>query len=278
LTRSTALSTVAFFLVSAVTAGAQGWEISLLAGFTAPTFEEEFVFSPDIDLPNIPGGSIRQDGDFALTAKGSSAFGGSIAYFFNEHVAIEGRIDTISFDIDTIGPRFEANVEFVPGLPTATAILDVGMGTINVERLFPMSLNLKARTGGTVRLLVSGGFSYLPRVRFEAFQPVSLSIEGFGIPAVEIASVVLGAGAIDSGESRWGFNVGAGLEIQVAANVALVGDVRVHSFESQTFVWQRAQEPSSPFDEILLEELETLPPIEIELLYFQATGGLAFRF
>ena len=278
MSRAASVSTVAIFLGTAVTTSAQGWEISILAGWTAPTFEEQFVFSPDIDLPDIPGGSIRQDGEFTLKAKGSFAFGGSVSYFFNEHVAIEGRIDTIGFDIDTIGPRFEANVDLVPGLPLATAVLDVGVGTVNVERLFPLSLNLKARTGGTARFVASGGLSYLPRVRFDAFQPVSLGIGGFGLPAVEIASVALEAGAIDSGESRWGFNVGAGVEIQVSANVAIIGDVRVHSFQSQTFVWQRSQEPSSPIDEILFEELEKLPPIDVELIYFQATGGVAFRF
>ena len=278
LSRAASVSTVAIFLGTAVTASAQGWEVSILAGWTAPTFEEQFVFSPDIDLPDIPGGSIRQDGEFALKAKGSFAFGGSVSYFFNEHVAIEGRIDTIDFDIDTVGPRFEANVDLVPGLPLATAVLDVGLGTVNVERLFPLSLNLKARTGGTARFVASGGLSYLPRVRFDAFQPVSLSFVGFGLPAVELASVVLEAGAVDSGESRWGFNFGAGVEIQVSPNVAIIGDVRVHSFQSQTFMWQRSEEPSSPIEEILIEELEKLPPIEVELIYFQATGGVAFRF
>ena len=278
MSKTAVLSTVVIFFASGVTVGAQGWETSILAGWTAPTFEQQFVFSPDVNLPDIPGGSIRQSGEFALKAKGSFAFGGSISYFFNEHVAIEGRIDTINFDIDTHGPRFEANVDLVPGLSLATAVLDVGTGTVNVERLFPLSLNLKARSGGTARFVASGGLSYLPRVRFDAFQPVSLGIGGFGLPAVELARVVLDAGAIDSGESRWGFNVAAGVEVQLSPNVAIVGDIRVHSFERQTFVWQRSENPSSELEEILLEELEKLPPIEVELIYFQATGGVAFRF
>ena len=267
---------MAIILTSAVTAGAQGWEVSILGGWTAPTFEQTFVFDPDIDIPDIPGGEIRQDGVFELKAKGSFAFGGSVSYFFNEHVAIEGRIDTINFDIETMGPRFEADVDV--GFPV-TAVLDVGMGTINVERLYPMSVNLKARTGGSARFVASGGLSYLPQVRFNAFQPVSLGIGGFGIPAVELASVVLEAGALaDASDSRWGFNVGAGFEIDVSPTVAIVGDVRVHSFQSQTFVWQRSENPSSELEEILIDALEDLPPIEIELIYFQATGGVAFRF
>lgn len=268
---------VAIVLLSAGSANAQGWEIAILGGWTAPTFEQTVVFDPEIDLPNIPGGSIRQEGVFELNGQGSFAFGGSVSYFFNEHLAIEGRIDTIDFDVETLGPRFEADAN-VGGIP-ATAVLDVGMGSINVERLYPLSANLKARTGGGARFVASGGLSYLPHVRFDAFQPVSLSVGVLGIPAVELASVVLQAGALaDNREGRWGFNVGAGFEVDVSPTVAIVGDVRVHGFQSQTFVWQRSENSSSELEEILIEQLERLPPIEIELIYFQATGGVSFRF
>jgi hypothetical protein len=277
LSKARPLVVLAIFFVTEVTAEAQGWEVSLLAGWTAPSFEEEFAYDPDIDLPNIPGGSIHQEGIFRLEAKGSFAFGGSIAYFFNRHMAVEGRVDTIDIGIDTIGPRFEAAVPVLPGF-SATAVLDVGSGTINVERLFPVSLNLKVRTGDTVRFVASGGLSYLPRVRFDAFQPVSLAIGGTGLPLVEIARVVLEAGAVDSGESRLGFNGGAGVEIGVAPNVSIVGEVRVHSFQPQTFVWESSADPAGPIEEVLLEALVGLPPGEVELVYFQATGGVAFRF
>lgn len=267
---------VAFVLFSAATAGAQGWELSLLGGWTAPTFEQTFVFDPDIGLPDIPGGEIRQRGVFELKAKGSFAFGGSVAYFFNEHVALEGRIDTVDFDIDVVGPRFEANVSF--GLP-ATAALEVGSGIVDVERLYPLSANLKARTGGRARFVASGGVSYLPRIRFDAVLPVSLSLGALGIPPVELARVELRAGALaEGGDSRWGLNAGAGFEVDVSPGVAIVGDVRVHRFQSQTFVWRASSGGSSELERILLEALGELSPVEVELIYFQATGGLAFRF
>lgn len=275
--KTTALVVAAIFLSTAGTARAQGWEVSFLGGWTAPSIEEELVYDPDIDLPNVPGGNVQQEGVFRLNAKGSFAFGGSVAYFFNRHVAIEGRLDTIDFDIDTVGPRFEAAFQVIPGLG-AEAVLDFGMGTIEVERLLPLSLNLKAQSGGTARVFGSGGLSYLPRVRFDAFQPVSFGVGGFGIPTIELASVVLEAGALDSGEDRLGFNAGGGVEIDVSPSVAIVGDFRIHRFPSQTFVWRSAGGTFSPIEEILLEELEELPPIEVELIYFQATGGVAFRF
>ncbi len=277
MSKVTPLVVACILFATAGTADAQGWEASFLAGWTAPSFEEEFAYDPDIDLPNIPGGSFHQEGIFHLKAEGTFAFGGSVAYFFNRHVAIEGRVDTIDIGIDTLGPRFEAAVPILPGF-SATAVLDVGNGTINVERLFPLSLNLKVRTGGTTRFVASGGLSYLPRVRFDAFQPVSLAIGGTGIPPVEIARVVLEAGAIDSGESRFGFNGGAGVEIGVAPNVSIVGEVRVHSFQPQAFVWESSGDPAGPIEENLLEALVGLPPGEVQLVYFQATGGIALRF
>ncbi len=233
-------------LGSTVEAQAQGWEVSILGGWTAPTFEQQFVFSTDIDIPDIPGGNIRQSGDFLLKANGSFAFGGGVSYFFNEHVAIEGRIDTINFNIDSTGPRFTADFDVIPGLPPATAVLDVGIGSVNVQRLFPLSVNIKARTGGNARFVASGGLSYLPRVRFNAVQPVSLGIGGLGLPVIEVARVVLEAGALaNASENRWGINFGAGVEVDVSPKVAIVGDVRVHSFQSQTFVWQPSDAPSS---------------------------------
>jgi hypothetical protein len=89
---------------------------------------------------------------------------------------------------------------------------------------------------------------------------------------------VLEAGAVDSGESHWGFNGGAGVEIGVAPNVSIVGELRVHGFPSQAFVWTSSEDPASPIDESLLEQLLGLPPSQVELVYFQATGGVAFRF
>lgn len=265
-----------FVLLSSVSASAQ-WEVSFLGGWTAPFIEESFVYSPDIDFPDIPGASFRQDGNFTLTGRGSFAFGGSVAYFFSEHLAIEGRVDTVGFDIDTSGPLFTADVDFGLALP-ATVALDLGMGEVQVERLFPMSFNLKARTGGNTRFIASAGISYLPRVRFKAAQPVSLAVGGFGIEPFELASVLLEAGAVDSGDSKWGFNMGAGVDVQISPSVSLVGDVRFYGFQPQTFVWQRSENPSMPLEEILVSALMRLPPIQIQVLYFQATGGIAFRF
>ena len=234
-----------------------------------------FVYEPDID---VPGGTIRQTGDFVLTARGGPAFGGSLAFFFTENVGIEARVDTVDFDIDLVGPRFESDVDLGPGLPPASVVLNVPPGVINVERLYPLSLNLKARSSGRARFQASGGVSYLPRVRFEAAQPVTLGLSSLG-SEVELASVVLNVGALaEDSESRWGFNGGAGFEVDVAPVVSFLADVRVHAFQPQTFVWQRASQPGSELDELLLEALEDLPPVEIDLFYFQVTAGLLFRF
>ncbi len=256
-------------------ATAQSVEISILGGWTTPTLEQTVVFDPDI---SIPGATIQQQGNFQLTAAGTFAFGGSVSFFFNEHVGFEARVDTIDVNIDTSGPRLSTDIDLGSGFPSAEAFVQVSDGVVNVERLFPLSFNVKARTGGRARFVGSGGLSYLPRVRFDAVQPVSLGLSSAGTN-VDLASVVLQAGALaDDSQSRWGVNGGAGFEVDVSDSVAITGDVRIHSFQTQTFVWQRSASPSTALEEILITELEKLPPIEIQLIYFQVVGGVVFRF
>ncbi|HSF19203.1 MAG TPA: hypothetical protein VLK65_26990, partial [Vicinamibacteria bacterium] len=157
-------------LVATSSGAAEGWEVSVLGGWTAPTYEARLSYEPNIDLPDFSGARIRQSGVLALDARGSFAFGGSVAYYFQDFLAIEGRIDTVDFDIQTEGPVFTADVALPAPLPDATAVLDLGTGTVDVERLYPLSLNVKARTGGRARFVASGGVSYLPELRLNAIQ------------------------------------------------------------------------------------------------------------
>ena len=216
---------------------------------------------------------------FELKARGSLAIGGGATYYFNEHIGVEGRIDTVDFKIDTVAPIFVASVELPAPLPPLNAELDLGAGIVDVERLYPLSVNLKARTGGDTRFFASGGLSYLPRLRFSATQTVGLGVSGCGFTSIDIASVDVGAEALAGEEGQLGFNGGAGAEIRVGDNVAIVVEGRVFWFQQVSFVWRRISAPVSELEELLLEELESqLPAIEFEPVYFQATGGLAFRF
>jgi opacity protein-like surface antigen len=233
-------------------------------------------------LPRFPGIDIHQEGEFQLEARGGFAFGGAVTYYFADAIGIEARLDTVDFNIDTVAPSFVASVDLPPPLPPLGAELDLGRGAVEVERLFPVSVNLKARTTGRTRFVAAGGLSYLPRLRFLAQQTVGLGVSGIpGLGQLAVTTVELQAEALpdEEDEGRLGFNVGAGVEIDLGDNVALAGEVRFFRFQSQTFVWNRVSAPTSQLEEFLLEELERqLSPIELEPTFFQATGGIVVRF
>ena len=261
---------------------AGGWELTLLAGWTAPTYEQTFQYRPDIVLPTFPGINIQQDGLFQLDARGGPAFGGSLAYYFTDNIAIEGRVDTVDFKIDTLAPRFTATVDLPGPFPPLGAELDLGTGKVEVDRLFPVSVNFKARTSGGARFIASGGLSYLPSLRLTARQSVGLGLTGLGdFGQIEIATIELQAEALpdEKDEGRFGFNVGAGVEIDLGEHIALVGEARFFRFQKLTFHWSGTGESLSPVEELLLEQIEEeLDPIELEPMYFQATGGIVVRF
>jgi hypothetical protein len=261
---------------------AEGWELTLLAGWTAPTYEQTFQYRPDISLPTLPGIDIQQEGVFQLDGRGGLAFGGSLAYYFTDNIAIEGRVDTVDFKIDTLAPRFTATVDLPEPLPPLGAELDLGTGKVEVDRLYPLSVNLKARTSGGARFVASGGFSYLPRLRLTAGQSIGLGLTGLGdFGQIEIPTLEIQAEALpdEKDEGRFGFNAGAGVEIDLGESIAIVGEARFFRFQKVTFHWSGAGESVSPLEDLLLEQIEAeLDPIELEPMYFQVTGGIVLRF
>ena len=271
------IAAIGLFLTAGPVAEA-GWEIAFLGGWTAPTFEKTFTYQPDLGLPVFPGINIRQEGEFSMKARGSFAFGGSVAYYFTDFFGIEGRVDTVDFRIDTIAPSFIATAELPAPLPPVSTTVDLGQGEVNVERLYPFSANLKLRTPGAARFVVSGGLSYLPSLRLDASQELGLGVTALGFQLLEVASVGVTAVAAPD-ESRWGINGGAGLELDVSEKVAITIEGRVYRFKQHTFTWEGVQAPTTEIEELLLEQLENeLDPIELEPIYFQVTGGIVIRF
>jgi hypothetical protein len=280
--KATRLSYLAALWLVSSPASADSFEVSLFAGWTAPTYEQSFQWDPDINLPTFPGFDIQQQGSFGLKASGGFNFGGSATYYFNDYIGIEGRIDVVDIKIDTLLPSFTATLDLPAPLPPIGAELDLSEGAVEVDRLFPFSLNLKARTGGRTGFVASGGLSYLPRLRATGSQTVGLGVTGLGnLPLLDIATIELGVEATpdETDEGRLGFNLGAGLEIGLSENVALVGDVRVFRFKTLTLQWTRLSAPTTELEELLIEELEQeLEPIEFEPTWFQAMGGIVVRF
>jgi hypothetical protein len=264
-------------------AGAGQFEIQGNFGVTFPFYSQTFMYDPGpVTLP-IPGISIRQEGVFSLDAQGGTSYGFGAAYYFVSSVALEVRLDTASVDIQTMGAQYNVQVS-LPPFPPINAELDLGTGTVDVDRLTPVSFNLKFQTPGRFALGVSGGASYLPDFSLSARQTIALGVRELNAAERQLEISTLPFAAIiepeGEGQSRWGFNGGVMLRIPFNEKVALVGDARYFYFSERTVTWGRADgRPLNPIEELLLAQVqERLEPIRFSPQWFQVTGGLSITF
>ena len=75
------------------------------------------------------------------------------------------------------------------------------------------SMEMKLRTPGSVRFLLSGGASHLGDLEFTVQQTVGLGVTLFDIPHSNVKVSTLGVKGTAVAESSWGGNLGLGLEI-----------------------------------------------------------------
>ncbi len=264
-------------------AGAGQFEIYGNFGVTFPFYSQTFTYDPGpVTLP-IPGISIRQEGTFSLDAQGGTAYGFGAAYYFVSAVALEARIDFAGVEIKTQGAQFHVNVSLPPFPPISTD-LDLGTGAVDVDKLTPVSFNLKFQTPGRFAFGISGGMSYLPSFSLTASQTIALGVRELNAAAQRLEITTLPFAAIiqpqGEGQSRWGWNGGVMLRIPFNEKVALVGDARYFRFSEQTVTWGRADgRPLNPIEELLLAQVqERLEPIRFRPEWFQVTGGLSITF
>jgi hypothetical protein len=276
----TVLSGAALLLASALAHGGE-FEVAAYAGRALPRYSQTFSYAPPALSP-IPGVVIQQQGTFTLDAEGGLAFGGGATWYFAKGIGLEARLDSVSANIAMTAARFDARATLPPLLPPLTATLDVTGGTAELQRLRPLSLNLRFRTPGSVRVTVSGGISYLPEFHATATEPIGLGVTGLRGGQLQIATVSLRADteAIQSGnEGRLGANVGAALQVAVAPHVALMAEARGFLFKERRLVWSAAETPTSVLGRGLLANLlEQLPAVEFSPTFFQATAGLCVTF
>lgn len=265
--------------LSAAAAPAADWEAAAWAGPTFPSFEQSFSFDPG--SITFPGGIVVDNaGVFRMDGSGGIAFGGSLAFHPVPIVGIEGRLDTADVDVATQGARYELRANVPPfGQVRTTLAFTEGEG--DLERLLPLSLNLRLRTPGPLGLFASGGVSYLPAFRFEIRQPVEATIGD--APLIPIGEVTLPAEALPEaeGEGRWGWNVGGGLQVRVAPRVRLMAEGRYFRFQAQTLIWGEP-EGSGALNglqrEIVRQIAGELEPVQFNPTFWQATAGIALAF
>lgn len=263
-------------------AGAEGWELAVSAGKVFPFYDQAFAYDPGLLAPPFPGVTLEQRGVFTLDAQGGLALNLALARDLGRHVALEGRLDTADVRVTTIGARYRLRATLPAPLPPLSTDVDLGTGTADLERLRPLSLNLKLQGGRRARLAVSGGLSWLPSFRFTVDQAVGVALPG-GRTGFDVARVGLTAEALPSeqGQGRLGGNAGLSIGVPLGRHVALAIEGRYFRFQKQTLQWGRAETsgalPAIP--ESLLRQLESkLEPVVFSPTFFHTSLGLAFRF
>jgi hypothetical protein len=255
-----------------------------LTGYVGPVFpfyEQSFEFDPGT-LPGLPPGvSVEQQSIFRLDAQGGLALGAGVSWQFAPWFGLEARVDTADVSADVTGARYLIRLDLPAPLPDLTNELVLGGGSASLHRLYPVSLNFRARTPGSTNIGVSAGISYLPSFSFEIVQRATLQPPP-PLPAAQ-ATVTLAAEALpaDQEQGRFGANAGLFFQLGVGERVALVAEGRVFHFGRQTLVWGVPRvEPELPLiGQAVVEEIAgQLDPVDFNPTFFQVTAGLAVRF
>jgi opacity protein-like surface antigen len=257
-------------------------EITARAGQTFPFYEQSFRFDPGpLLLPALPGVTVTPVQDQRVDGRGGLALGGGLTWYAREHFGVEWRIDATDLRMRTQDAVVHLRVDLSPLLPVISTDLSIP-STVQVDRPKPLSLNLRARTRGSFKAHVSAGLSYLPSLGFSirsALETTGPTFFGFPLQLARLA-VRADAHPDGEGESRFGFNAGAGAQWPVAGRLSLEVDGRYFRFARQTLTW--TGEPGmalSPAEqELLLETLRGLGPVRFNPTFFQVTGGLSVRF
>jgi hypothetical protein len=251
-------------------------EIDLHVGRAMPTFDQTFTYDPSVIVPNTPGVTIRPVSPLALNAKGAFSFSGGVTVFFAGPVGIEGRIDGLDAALDVSGARYDVTLQPPPPFPTLSGRVELGGDDLDLERVQPLSLNLRVVTSGPVRLSLSGGVSRLGALKLAGTLGGSVS----GIPAFD-ARVALRAEAPpeEADKGQYGVNAGLGVQVGLGPHVALSMEARGFLFRERTLTWSSAAPPGNLLEEALQRELlARLEPVRFTPTFFSVNAGLALRF
>lgn len=264
---------------------AEGWEVTESAGKVFPFYDQAFEYDPGALSSPIAGATIEQRGVFMLDARGGLELNLALARDLGRRVAVEARLDTADVRVDTTGARYRLRANLPAPLPPLSTDVDLGTGSVDLQRLRPLSLNLKLHGGRRPRLSVSAGLSWLPGFRFVVDQAIGVGLPGFigARLAFDVARVGLTAEALPSerGQGRWGVNGGMAACVPVGARLAVVAEGRYFRFQKQTLVWGRAQSTGvlPAIQESLVRQVEAkLEPVVFNPTFFHTSLGLSVRF
>jgi hypothetical protein len=250
---------------------AEDFELSGWVGPSLPFYSQSFQYQPP-PVPPFPGFGVEQMGEFQFDASGGVSFGVGLAWQFAGPLGVELRVDSGAIDVAQEGASFRVTVRPPSPLPSLSFDVDT-QGTIALDRLLPVSLNLRYRGGGRVGVVASGGLSYLPGMDFVVTQELGIGAIG-GIGGIELPTLPLEAGGQIDG--FWGVNAGLGVRIRLSDRVSANVEGRGVFFGERELEWTIERFPVSPeIGEALREQLD---PIRFTPGFFQATAGLSVRF
>ena len=278
-----ALVSLLALLAAPALADAGELELTGYAGYTFPFYSQSFQYDPGPVTVPIPGVTVtvEQNGAFGLKASGGPAFAGGLAYYVTDGFGFEIRYDHADIKVETQPSSYNIRVGLPAPLDPVVAALTLTEGTADLKAAAPLSLNLKLRTGGHVRLTVSGGASKLGDLEATVEQTIGLGVINFNLDEnnLQVGTIVFKATGI-AGASSWGGNLGLGLQIPIGEHAALVLEGRGFYFPKRTLEWEPVLDrPLSDIEQALLARVqERLPPVEFEPWWVQATAGLSIRF
>lgn len=269
-------------LTSVRDAPAAELEIAGYVGLTLPFYEQTFPI--DLRPPERPiqGIELRQERPLSLNAKGGLVLAGGATLYLGGGFGIEARYDSADVDITAEPPLYSLRLS--KPFPSFSTTLEPAPTEVTLSSLNPVSLNLKLRTSGEIRFFLSAGVSYLPDFQLAVTQPLNLRIAGIGLPpGLDFGTV--SAQAVSrpddaAQESRFGGNVGLGLQIKLGEHAALVAEGRVFLFPKHVLSWEVLQVGGGlTLPDELIQSIEAqLEPVTFNPAYFHLLGGIAFTF
>jgi hypothetical protein len=263
-------------------------ELSGHAGQAFPFYEQTFSYDPGSTVVSVPGVTdvrLDQKGGFVLHGQGGSTIGASLTLYPVPHAGFELRVDSAAVDIRSKGATYHVSIDLPSPLPDVARDFTFAPGVVDVDRLQPISLNLKLKTPGRLAFTVSGGISYLPQVKIDARQQLGLGLTSVSSSAAQLSvgSLVFHAEpkpADDDPAKRIGGNIGAGVRLKLGGPVALTGEGRYFHFPKHKIEWEpEITGPLSAVDDALLAEMRRrLEPLEFYPAFWQGTVGVSLSF
>jgi hypothetical protein len=249
-----------------------GVELAIYSGPAIATYKQSFTFtggSPQAQLARL---TVKEGP--SLEANGGLAFGAAGTLFLSNSFGLEFRMDLVDVDLQSFGGNYTLELG-PPGSPISSSPVTLGAGETDLQRVRPMSANLRFQSQGRVGVGISGGISYLPSVDLEALPTLTVANLNASFP------ISLTASPVNADETRHlGLNAGLTLQVKVKSGFSVLGEVRGFAFKRSELQWTAKEAGSlSAVERALLASIAA--GLEIPQFtpgFWTARVGVALRF